>query len=78
VLHPIALVLLIDTVANEDFCCYHSRLQTKLDGLLKVVPTTEAGQNLQRIMKKFHQNLFVFITHRDLPATNNGSMSKML
>ena len=32
-----------------------------------------AGQKLQRIIKKFRQNLFVFVTNRDVPPTNNGS-----
>jgi transposase len=62
------------TLAN-----YHSRLQTKLDELLKIVPepgsgkTASAGEKLQRIIKKYRQNLFVFVTNRAIPPTNNGS-----
>jgi transposase len=52
---------------------YHARLQTSLDVLLTIVPATEPGHKLQRIIKRFRQNLFVFITNRDIPPTNNGS-----
>ena len=37
------------------------------------MPDTKAGQKLQRIIKRFRQNLFVFVTNRDIPPTNNGS-----
>jgi transposase len=60
-------------LADSTLVAYHSRLQTKLDELLKIVPDTKAGQKLQRIIKRFRQNLFVFITNRDIPPTNNGS-----
>ena len=50
------------------------------DGLLpgsmlamQIVPDTKAGQKLQRIIKRFLQTLFVFVTNRDIPPTNNGS-----
>ncbi len=55
------------------------RLQTKLDELLRIVPepgsgkTASAGEKLQRIIKKYRQNLFVFVTNRPIPPTNNGS-----
>ena len=52
---------------------YHARLQTGLDALLAIVPATKAGQKLQRIIKRFRQNLFVFVTNRAVPPTNNGS-----
>ena len=60
-------------LADSTLVAYHSRLQTKLDELLKIVPDTKAGQKLQRIIKRFRQNLFVFVTNRDIPPTNNGS-----
>ena len=58
---------------------YHSRLQTKLDESLKIVPepgsgkTASASEKLQRSIKKYRQNLFVFVTNRAIPPTNNGS-----
>jgi transposase len=60
-------------LADATLVAYHSRLQTRLDALLKVVPITEAGQKLQRIVKRFRQNLLVFVTNRAVPPTNNGS-----
>ena len=60
-------------LADATLVAYHSRLQGKLDDLLKITPATEAGQKLQRIIKKFRQNLFVFVTNRTVPPTNNGS-----
>jgi len=61
------------TLADATLIVYHSRLQSALDALLKVEPATKAGQKLQRIIKRFRQNLFVFITNREVSATNNGS-----
>lgn len=60
-------------LADATLLAYHSRLESKLDELLKIVPATKAGLKLQRIIKRFRQNLFVFITQRDIPPTNNGS-----
>jgi len=60
-------------LADSTLAAYHSRLQARLDELLKIVPDTKAGQKLQRIIKRFRQNLFVFVTNRDIPPTNNGS-----
>jgi hypothetical protein len=36
-------------------------------------PVTKAGHKLQTIIKKVRRHLFVFVTNRDLTATNNGS-----
>jgi transposase len=60
-------------LADITLATYHARLQTRIDALLTIVPTTKAGRKLQRILKRFRQNLFVFITNRAIPPTNNGS-----
>ena len=60
-------------LADATLAVYHSRLQARLDDLLKIVPPTKAGLKLQRIVKRFRQNLFVFVTNRAIPPTNNGS-----
>ena len=60
-------------LADSTLATYHARLQTRIDALLMVEPTTKAGRKLQRILKRFRQNLFVFITNRAVPPTNNGS-----
>ena len=60
-------------LADSTLAAYHARLQARLDELLKIVPPTKPGLKLQRIIKRFRQNLFVFVTNRAIPATNNGS-----
>ncbi|WP_460019016.1 IS66 family transposase [Magnetospira thiophila] len=60
-------------LADATLAAYHSRLQSRLDELLKIVPATTAGEKLLRSIKRFRQNLFVFVTNRAIPATNNGS-----
>jgi transposase len=50
---------------------YRADLDRRLDRLLAVSPTTEAGQQLARGIRKCRGDLFVFITRRDVPATNN-------
>ncbi len=37
------------------------------------MPDSKAGLKLQRIIKHFRQNLFVFLTDRAVSPTNNGS-----
>ncbi|MDX1425470.1 MAG: IS66 family transposase [Kiloniellales bacterium] len=61
------------SLADSTLAAYHGRLQTRLDQLLKIVPATKPGHKLQRIIKRFRRNLFVFVTNRDIPPTNNGS-----
>jgi transposase len=60
-------------LADATLAAYHGRLQRALDDLLKIVPDNKAGLKLQRIIKRFRQNLFVFLTDRAVSPTNNGS-----
>src|SRR5712672_3082295 len=50
---------------------YRADLDRRLDRLLAVSLTTQAGQQLARGIRKCRGDLFVFITRRDVPATNN-------
>ena len=50
---------------------YRADLDRKLDRLLAVSPTAEAGRKLARGIRKCRGDLFVLITRRDVPATNN-------
>jgi transposase len=52
---------------------YASRLDARLDQLMARAPTHEAGVKLQRMIKRTRRYMFVFVTNRDLPPTNNGS-----
>src|SRR5690349_21070697 len=60
-------------LADATLAAYHARLQAEIDALLGIVPATEAGRKLRRIVKRFRQNLLVFVTNRAVPPTNNGS-----
>src|SRR5437660_2084895 len=50
---------------------YRADLDRKLDRLLAVNPTAEAGRKLARGIRKCRGDLFVFVTGRVVPATNN-------
>ncbi len=50
---------------------YQADLDRRLDRLLAIGPTTEAGQQLARAIRKCRGDLFLFVTRRDVPATNN-------
>jgi transposase len=52
---------------------YAARLNASLDELMRLVPAHETGVKLQRMIKRTREYLFVFVTNRDIPATNNGS-----
>jgi transposase len=52
---------------------YQARLDKRLDAIMARAPTSTAGIKLQRIIKKIRRHLFVFMTQRDVPPTNNGS-----
>lgn len=50
-----------------------ARLDKSLDELMARAPTCAEGIKLQRAIRKCRRHLFVLVTHRDLPPTNNGS-----
>src|SRR5207302_10981581 len=52
---------------------YTRKLDDKLDALLRLSPKGSQGDKLKRMVKKFRQYFFVFVTNRDVPPTNNGS-----
>jgi transposase len=62
-----------DRLSDATLKSYESRLEARLDRLMARTPAHEAGGKLQRMIKKIRRHLFVFVTNRDLPATNNGS-----
>jgi transposase len=62
-----------DRLAASTLAVYAAKLEAKLDRLLRIEPANRQGQKLLRIIKKYRQNLFVFVTNRALPPTNNGS-----
>ncbi len=50
---------------------YRADLDRRLDRLLAATPTTEAGRKLAQGIRKCRGDLFLFVTRRDVPATNN-------
>jgi transposase len=62
-----------DLLAENTLTVYAARLEAKLDRLLQIDPANQQGQKLLRMIKKYRQNLFVFVTNRTVPPTNNGS-----
>jgi transposase len=62
-----------DRLAASTLAVYAAKLEAKLDRLLQIAPANRQGRKLLRMIKKFRQNLFVFVTNRALPPTNNGS-----
>ncbi|HEV2040936.1 MAG TPA: IS66 family transposase [Casimicrobiaceae bacterium] len=61
------------SLAASTLAVYAAKLEAKLDRLLQIEPANWQGQKLLRIIKKYRQNLFVFVTNLALPPTNNGS-----
>jgi transposase len=60
-------------LADTTLRAYAAKLETRLDALLRITPASDQGGHLQAVIKKYRQNLFVFVTNRAVPATNNGS-----
>jgi len=62
-----------ERLADATLKIYAARLNARLNELMRLAPAHEAGVKLQRMIKRTRQYLFVFVTNRDIPATNNGS-----
>lgn len=52
---------------------YLARLDHALTALMMRLPVHKAGKKLMRAIKKCRGDLFIFMTRRDVPYTNNGS-----
>ena len=61
-----------DRLAGATLKTYEARLERGLDELMRRTPAHAAGVKLQRAIKKNRRHLFVFVTNRDIPPTNNG------
>lgn len=62
-----------EKLADATLKTYAARLDKRLDELMRRTPTCVAGVKLQCIIKRTRRHLFVFVTNRDIPPTNNGS-----
>lgn len=62
-----------DELTDRTLRAYEAKLDRRLDTLMALTPTVPSGQRLRKIFLKIRANLFVFVTNRDVSATNNGS-----
>jgi transposase len=62
-----------DELTDATLKAYEADLERRLDRLMSLIPTSKAGADLKQIIKKIRRHLFVFVTRRELTATNNGS-----
>jgi transposase len=62
-----------ETLTDSTLVQYRCNLKRRLDALLASKPTVAAGRSLRDGMAKCQDKLFVFMTRRDVPATNNVS-----
>ena len=62
-----------DRLADVTLEAYAAKLDRRLDKLMDLAPATPAGKKLHKVLRKVRRHLFVFVTHRELEATNNGS-----
>jgi transposase len=62
-----------EALADATLRTYASKLNRKLDALLRLTPSHGAGKKLQGVIKGCRRHLFVFLANRAIPPTNNGS-----
>jgi transposase len=62
-----------DALADSTLKIYEADPNHRLDRLMSLIQTHKAGHKPQKVIKKARRHLFVFVTNRDLTATNNGS-----
>lgn len=60
-------------LADSTLRSHAANLDNKLNQLLCIAPRGSEGEKLLGMIKKWRQHLFVFVTNRNLPPTNNGS-----
>ena len=61
-----------ETLQDGTLVQYRADLDRRLTKLLAQPPTTSAGRRLARAIRRCRNDLFVFVTRRDVPYTNNG------
>jgi transposase len=60
-------------LADSTLKSHEADLNRRLDRLMRLTPASPAGRKLHAVIKKIRRHLFVFVTHREITATNNGS-----
>jgi transposase len=61
------------TLLDITLAQYRADLERRLDRIMATVPISRDGEKLRRRMGRDREHLFVFVTDRDVPPTNNVS-----
>jgi transposase len=61
-----------ETLKDSTLAAYRADLDRRLTRLLGKATDTAAGRKLARGIRKCRNDIFVFVTRRDVPYTNNG------
>ncbi len=72
-LRAIAIGRRRERLADSTLKQYQADLDRRLDRIMAAVPIGEPGRKLRRRIAANRAHLFVFVTNRDVPATNNVS-----
>ena len=72
-LRAIAIGRRRDTLKDATLKQYHADLDRRLDRIMAAVPIGEPGRKLRKRIAASRAHLFVFMTNRDVPYTNNVS-----
>ena len=62
-----------DTLKDTTLAQYRANLDRRLDRILQAIPSGEPGRKLRKRIAANRAHLFVFVTDRRVPATNNIS-----
>jgi len=71
-LRAIAIGRRRDSLKDSSLARYRADLDQRLTKLLAAPIPSQAGQKLARAIRKCRDELFLFVTRRDVPYTNNG------
>lgn len=73
VLRAIAIGKRRDRLRDSTLRSYRAGLDRRIDAVMKLRPTNRHGIRLRKRFAKIRDNLFVFVSERDVPYTNNAS-----
>ncbi len=71
-LRALAIARRRERLQDSTLAQYRADLNRRLNRLFATPPTTRAGRRLARAIARCRGDLFVFLTRRDVPATNNA------
>ena len=72
-LRAIAIGKRRDRLKHSTLVQYRADLDRRMDPIMKLQPTNRHGIRLRKRFAKIRSNLFVFVSNRAVPYTNNGS-----